>query len=82
MSVKRRGSTNDNDPISAGLIFSNCTGGAWQAPFAAFVPPNALPVTYKAFVTANGFQVYSSSAISVSTGLATDLGTIPLLPLP
>ncbi|BBA70065.1 DUF4382 domain-containing protein [Geobacter sulfurreducens] len=82
VSVKRRGSTNDNDPIAAGLIFSNYTGGAWQAPFAAFVPPNTLPVTYKAFVTANGFQVYSSSTVSVVIGQATDLGAIPLIPRP
>lgn len=80
VAVKRRGSANDVDPIAAGTIFSNYTSGAWQAPFAAFVPPNTLPVTYKAFITANGFQVYSSAAVSVSEGATTDLGTIMLNP--
>ncbi|QSV47009.1 DUF4382 domain-containing protein [Geobacter benzoatilyticus] len=82
VSVKRRGSADDITPIAAGTIFSNYTSGVWQAPFAAFVPPNTLPVTYKAFVAANGFQTYSSAAVSVVTGATTDLGTISLLPSP
>ncbi len=82
VAVKRRGSADDINPIAAGTIFSHYTSGAWQAPFAAFVPPNTLPVTYKAFVTANGFQIYSSAAVSVGSGTTTDIGTISLLPSP
>ncbi|GLI38280.1 DUF4382 domain-containing protein [Geobacter hydrogenophilus] len=82
VSVKRRGSINDTAPIAAGTIFSNYTSGAWQAPFAAFVPPSTATVAYKAFVAANGFQLYSSAAVPVATGQTTDLGDIHLTPTP
>lgn len=82
ISVKRRGSVNDTDPIAAGTIFSNYTSGAWQAPFAVFVPPSTATVAYKAFVAANGFQLYSSAAVPVATGQTTDLGDIHLTPTP
>ncbi|MBT1076794.1 DUF4382 domain-containing protein [Geobacter grbiciae] len=80
--VKRRGTINDTDPIAAGTIFSNYTGGAWQAPFAVFVPPSTATVAYKAFVAANGFQLYSSAAVSVASKATTDLGAIHLIPTP
>lgn len=79
VSVKRRGAINDIDPIAAGRIFSNYTSGAWQAPFAAFVPPSSSTISYKTFITANGFNLYSSSAVNVIQGKTTDLGTIPLV---
>lgn len=79
VSVKRRGAVNDIDPIAAGRIFSNFTSGAWQAPFAAFVPPSSATISYKTFITANGFRLYSSSAVGVVQGQTTDLGTIPLV---
>ncbi|HEY5974697.1 MAG TPA: DUF4382 domain-containing protein, partial [Geobacteraceae bacterium] len=82
VAIKRRGAINDSDPIAAGRIFSNFTSGSWQAPFAAFVPPSTQTVSYKAFITTNGFRLYSSPAVPVSQGLATDLGNIPLTPLP
>jgi len=82
VSVKRRGAVNDIDPIAAGRIFSNFTSNAWQSPFAAFVPPSSPTVSYKTFVTANGFRLYSSSAVSVLQGQTTDLGTIPLVRTP
>ena len=82
VAVKRRGAINDVDPIAAGRIFSNYTSGAWQAPFAAFVPANASTISYKTFITANGFRLYSSSAVNVTNGLTTDLGTIPLVKTP
>lgn len=81
VSVKRRGSINDIDPIASGQIFSNYTSGAWQAPFAAFVPGSAT-VSYKAFVTTTGFQVYSSPAVGVTQGVSTDLGAIGLIKTP
>jgi len=82
VSVKRRGAVNDIDPIAAGRIFSNFTSGAWQSPFAAFVPPSSTTVSYKTFITANGFRLYSSSAVGVLQGQTTDLGTIPLVRTP
>jgi hypothetical protein len=82
VSVKRRGAVNDIDPIAAGRIFANYTSGAWQAPFAAFVPPSTATVSYKTFITANGFRLYSSSAVPVFQGRTTDLGTIPLVRTP
>jgi len=82
VSVKRRGSVNDIDPIAAGKIFSNFTSGSWQAPFAAFVPPSSSTISYKTFVTANGFRLYSSSAVQVLQGQTTDLGSIPLVKTP
>lgn len=82
VSVKRRGAINDIDPIAAGRIFSNYTSGAWKAPFAAFVPPGSPTVSYKTFISANGFRLYSSSAVNVMQGQTTDLGTIPLVKTP
>jgi len=82
VSVKRRGAINDIDPIAAGRIFANYTSRSWQAPFAAFVPPSSPTVSYKTFVTANGFRLYSSSAVPVIQGRTTDLGTIPLIKTP
>lgn len=82
VSVKRRGDVNDADPIAAGRIFSNYTSGAWQAPFAAFVPPSTPTIMYKTFISTNGFQLYSSSSVSVLQGQTTDLGIIPLVGTP
>lgn len=82
VSVKRRGTINDADPIAAGRIFSNYTSGAWQSPFAAFVPPSSPTIPYKTFISANGFRLYSTSAVSVSQSQTTDLGTIPLVKSP
>lgn len=81
VSVKQRGAVNGTDPIATGRIFSNYTSGAWQAPFAAFVPPSSS-TTYKTFISANGFRLYSSSAVSVNQGQTTDLGVITLLKNP
>ncbi len=81
VSVKRRGSINDVAPIASGRIFSNYTSGAWQAPFADFVP-GSTSVSYKTFIAATGFQVYSSAAVNVTQGVATDLGNISLLKTP
>lgn len=82
VSVKRRGAVNDIDPIATGRIFSNYTSGAWQAPFAAFVPPTSSTTSYKTFIIANGFRLYSSSTVNVIQGQTTDLGTIPLVSPP
>jgi len=82
VSVKRRGAINDIDPIAAGRIFANYTSGAWQSPFAAFVPASTTTISYKTFITANGFRLYSSSAVGVVQGQTTDLGTIPLVKTP
>lgn len=82
VSVKQRGAVNDTDPIATGRIFSNYTSGAWQAPFAAFVPPSSSTISYKTFISANGFRLYSSSAVSVNQGQTTDLGIITLLRTP
>jgi len=81
VAVKRRGAIDDFEPIAAGKIFSSYTSGAWQAPFAAFVP-GSTSMSYKAFVSATGFQLYSSPALTVTNGLSTDLGTIPLVIIP
>jgi len=82
VSVKRRGAINDIDPIAAGRIFANYTSSAWQSPFAAFVPPSSPTVSYKTFISTNGFRLYSSSAVGVLQGQTTDLGTIPLVKTP
>jgi hypothetical protein len=82
VSVKRRGAVNDVDPIAAGRIFSYYTSSTWQAPFAAFVPPSSSTITYKTFIAANGFRLYSSAAANVIQGQTTDLGTVPLVPNP
>jgi len=81
VAVKRRGTINDSEPIAAGKIFSNYTSSAWQAPFTAFVP-GSTSLSYKTFVSANGFAVYSSPAVSVTNGQTTDLGAIPLVNMP
>lgn len=78
VSVKSRGGINDIEPITTGMIFSSYTSGAWQAPFATFVP-GSTSVSYKTFVSANGFAIYSSPAVSVTNGQTTNLGTIPLV---
>ncbi|MDD2897527.1 MAG: DUF4382 domain-containing protein [Desulfuromonadaceae bacterium] len=78
VSVKRRGTINDVDPIAAGRIFSNYTSGAWQAPFAAFVPASSQTVSYKTFITSQGFRTYSSAVQGVIQGQTTDLGDIYL----
>ena len=82
VAVKRRGAINDLDPIAAGRIFSSYTSGAWQSPFAAFVPPSSPTVSYKTFISANGFRLYSSAAVNVLQSQTTDLGTIPLVKIP
>ncbi|MFA7402842.1 MAG: DUF4382 domain-containing protein [Pelobacteraceae bacterium] len=82
VSVKRRGAINDADPIAAGRIFSNYTGGAWKAPFALFVPPSSPTTSYKTFINANGFRLYSSSSVSVMQSRATELGSISLVRTP
>jgi hypothetical protein len=86
ISVKRRGGINDTDPIAAGTVFSNYTSGSWQAPFTAFVPPNMPPnpptFAYKTFISAKGFNLYSSSAVNVLQNQTTDLGTIQLINAP
>jgi hypothetical protein len=79
VSVKRRGAINDADPIAAGRIFSNFTSGTWQSPFAAFVPPGSSTVSYKTFIAADRFRLYSSPAVPVMQGQTTDLGIIPLV---
>lgn len=80
VAIKRRGTINDSDPIAAGRIFASYTSGRWQAPFAAFVPASSSGLGYKAFVTANGFALYSSPTVSVVQSQATDLGEIVLTP--
>lgn len=80
VAIKRRGAVNDIDPIASGSIFSNYTSGRWQAPFAAFAPPSTQTVSYKAFVSANGFQLYSSQAVPVTQGQPTDIDEIWLTP--
>jgi hypothetical protein len=82
VTVKRRGAINDIDPIAAGSIFSSYTSGSWQSPFAAFVPPSSQTVSYKTFISANGFRLYSSSSVNVIENRTTDLGTIPLIKIP
>ena len=80
VAIRRRGAINDSDPIAAGRIFSSYTSARWQAPFSAFVPAGTGSVNYKAFITANGFALYSSQAVGVVQGQATDLGEITLAP--
>lgn len=82
VSIKRRGAVNDSDPIAAGTIFASYTSNRWEAPFAAFVPPSTATVSYKAFVAADGFRVYSSAAVPVYQSAATNLEVISLTPVP
>jgi hypothetical protein len=82
VTVKRRGAVNDADPIAAGRIFSNYTSNSWQGPFAAFVPPNPQSISYKTFIEATGFRLYSSPPVPVFQGKTTNLGTIPLVKAP
>ncbi|SNB46298.1 DUF4382 domain-containing protein [Geobacter sp. DSM 9736] len=82
VSIRRRGDINDVEPIAAGRIFSSYTSGRWQAPFAAFVPPSTQTVSYKAFIAASGFGLYSSTAVAVTEGQATDIGEIQFFPAP
>lgn len=79
--VKSRGGINDVEPIASGRIFSSYTSGAWQAPFTTFVP-GSTTVSYKTFISANGFSLYSSPAVTVANGSTTDLGAIPLTKIP
>lgn len=81
VTIKRRGSITDVDPIASGSIFSTYSSGVWQAPFAAFVPGSAV-LSYRTFIAAQGFRVYSSPLVSVTQGGGTDLGVIDLLKAP
>jgi hypothetical protein len=80
VSIKRRGTINDTDPVAAGRIFATYTSGKWQAPFSAFVPASGTGWGYKTFISSNGFAIYSSSAYPVAVDQATDLGEIVLTP--
>lgn len=81
VSIKRRGTINDTNPIAAGQIFATYTSGKWQAPFSAFVPASTTDTDrYKAFISANGFALYSSAAVPVTAGHETSLGEITLTP--
>lgn len=80
VSIKRRGAINDSEPIAVGRIFSSYTSGRWQAPFTAFVPATTQTVSYKTFIVANGFRIYSSPALSVTERQFTDLQDITLVP--
>lgn len=80
VSVKRRGTITDTDPIASGRIFATYTSGKWQAPFSAFVPASDPGWGYKTFISSNGFAIYSSAALPVVQGEATDLGEIVLTP--
>jgi len=81
VAVKRRGAIHDAGPIAGGRIFSAYSSGLWQAPFAAFVP-GSQTVSYKTFIAANGFRLYSSPAVTVVQGQTTAIGSITLAPLP
>ncbi|HYQ91049.1 MAG TPA: DUF4382 domain-containing protein, partial [Candidatus Competibacteraceae bacterium] len=63
-------------PIAAGRLFSNYTGGRWQAPFSAFVPGG----TYRVHVQASRFNNYSSPLTTVTAPGETPLGDILLVP--
>ncbi|WP_129126391.1 DUF4382 domain-containing protein [Geomonas oryzae] len=81
VSIKRRGAINGTNPIAAGQIFATYTSGKWQAPFSAFVPASTSDTDrYKAFISANGFALYSSAAVLVTAGHETSLGEITLAP--
>lgn len=82
VTIKRRGVINDTDSIASGIIFSSYTSGSWQAPFAAFVPYTTSSIRYRAFVSANRFNLYSSPLTSVVAGQTIDLGNILLTPAP
>jgi hypothetical protein len=81
VAIKRRGAINDSDPIAAGRIFSSYTSGRWQAPFAAFVPASTQTVSYKTFIAANGFRLYSSPAVTVLQGSTASIGDVSLTSL-
>lgn len=81
VAIKRRGAINDIDPIAAGRIFSGYTSGRWQAPFAAFVPASTQTVSYKTFIAANGFRLYSSPTVTVTQGSTTSIGEVSLTSL-
>jgi hypothetical protein len=82
VSVKRRGTVVDVDPLAVGKVFSSYSGGKWLGPFTSFVSPNAQGVSYKAFIAATRFRLYSSPGVSVTQGQTTNLGTITLVPQP
>jgi uncharacterized protein DUF4382 len=71
ISVVPQGATS---AIAAGTVFSNFSGGRWEAPFAAFVPGG----TYRLHVLSRGFTPYSSPLQTVITGSDTSLGDVLL----
>ena len=72
LAVRKNGMT-----VASGAVFSHYTSGAYQpAAFSAFVPAGS----YKAFLSASGFQTYSSLLTPVTAGQPTDLGAITLNP--
>lgn len=82
--------------VTSGIVFSNFSSpSVWKAPFTAFLPPNgsaAMPsANYKVFVQAfrdttlllPTFNLYSSPAFTVTTGVDTPVppnGIVPLGP--
>ena len=61
--------------VASGGVFAHYTSGSYQpAAFSAFVPSGS----YKAFLSATGFQTYSSQPKVVTAGSPTDFGSIIL----
>jgi hypothetical protein len=82
VSVAPRGPA--GNAVTAGTVFSNFSSpSVWKAPFTAYVPPNGttvMPSTfYRVFVDAGAkFRVYSSPLLSVTSGVDTPVGDVPL----
>ena len=74
--------------VTAGTVFSNFSSpSVWKAPFTAYVPPNSTSVMpsafYRVFVDAGPkFRTYSSPLVSVTDGVDTPVGNVPLILAP
>lgn len=65
-------------PAASGTVFSSYTSSRWEAPFTSFVPAGS----YKVYVQAKGFDLYSTTLQLVEPNAETAVGELLLVPQP
>ncbi len=65
-----------SSPVAYGSVFSSYTSSRWEAPFTSFVPPGS----YRVYVQAKGFDLYSTTMQQVNPNSETAIGDLLLVP--